>query len=304
MDGPSNENVILFPKTVEYYQYELTRLLEGERYGEAMEALRFLLACQTDDERAREEWRSLLDWLQMMFPDVAMGLSGAGEEEEPSETELLREAMAEKSIRQEDYAARLLATLSEHQPVDKRLLALDQLAFIDHPDIDRALIRWLSDHKLHPIIQFKTLQTLKKRGVTGIVKLSKNGETIEADIEETPAGFDQFPSQIQEIILRVQEISETQHPALSYFAQETWNEFLAFIYGSSAYRQMLLQDSACVDIWACALHLTLLERVFEGGKARKNCWSCTALPGRCPFNGSRLTGSCSSSSAAMFPGRI
>ncbi|MCZ8513311.1 hypothetical protein O9H85_12920 [Paenibacillus filicis] len=266
MDPHPNENVILFPKTVEFYQYELTRLLEAERYGEAMEALRFLLACHTDDERAREEWQSLLDWLQMMFPDVALGI-GRAEGEEPTEADLLREILAEKTSRQEDYAAKLLQTLMEQQAIDKRLLALDQLAFIDAPGIDEALLDWLTDpdRKLHPILQFKTLQTLKKRGVSGTVKLPRNGETFLAEIEETPASFDQFPSQIQEIITRVQEISETQHPALSYFAEETWSEFLAFVYGTSAYRQMLRQDAAYVDVWAAALHLTLLERVFDGG---------------------------------------
>ncbi|TVY11871.1 hypothetical protein [Paenibacillus cremeus] len=263
MEQP-NDNVILFPKTVEYYQFELTRLLEAERYSEAIQTLRFLLACRSDDQRAREEWQSLLDWLQMMFPDLALELPYDTEDDD-SEVDLLKQHLLAKTELTPEYAERLLSSLFEQHAVDKQLLALDQLAFIEHPGIDDALIRFLSTPALHPLIQFRTLQTLKKRGAAGTLLLTKNGEPTEIEIEDTPSGFDEFPSQIQEIIKRVQEISETQHPALAYFAEETWNEFLAFIYGTSAYRQMLKQDSAYVDVWAAALHLTLLERVFDGG---------------------------------------
>lgn len=265
MSASSNDNVILFPKTVEYYQFELTRLLETERYGEAIELLRFLLSCQSDD-RAQEEWRSLLDWLQVMFPDHAAN-PGANNrlQEEPNETDLLRQHLNEKKQQDKGYVEKLLNGLTEQQSVDKQLLALEQLAFLEHPDIDQKLIHWLTETQMHPLIQFKALQTLKKRGVTGTLGLTKNGETAFFDIEETPSDFDQVPMQVKEIISRVQEISETKHPALSYFAEETWNEFLAFVYGTSTYRQMLKQDASCIDVWAAALHLTIQERLFDGG---------------------------------------
>ncbi|WP_159881122.1 hypothetical protein [Paenibacillus puerhi] len=264
MSSLPHDNVILFPKTVEYYQYELTRLLEAERYSDAMQLLVFLLGCQTDDNTAREEWQSLLDWMRMMFPDLT-AVQLAEDDEEDSEEGLLRHHLHAKGESSGAYAERLLETIRTQQAPDKLLLALDQLAFLEHDGIDAALTGWLHEEELHPLIQFKTLQTLKKRGVAGSVTLHRNGESIVCDIEDTPADFDRFPSQIQEIIARVQEISEIKHPALSYFAAQTWNEFLAYIYGTSAYRQMLRQEEACVDVWAAALHLTLLERVFEGG---------------------------------------
>ncbi|SDD25824.1 hypothetical protein SAMN02799630_02883 [Paenibacillus sp. UNCCL117] len=265
MSSLPHDNVILFPKTVEYYQYELTRLLEAERYGEAIELLVFLLGCHSADSAVREEWQSLLDWMRMMFPDLTGGQPSGEEEPEQSESELLRSHLLAREEKSEAYAERLLETIRSQQAPDKLLLALDQLAFLEHGRIDEALTGWLREEELHPLIQFKTLQTLKKRGVTGSVTLHKNGESAVCEIEDTPADFDRFPSQIQEIIARVQEISEIKHPALSYFASQTWNEFLAYIYGTSAYRQMLRQDEACVDVWAAALHLTLLERVFDGG---------------------------------------
>lgn len=265
MNSLPHENVILFPKTVEYYQYELTRLLEAERYSEAIKMLRFLLGCRTDDVTAKEEWQSLLDWLQMMFSDWSPEQTDAPKEEDVSENDLLRQQMLAKGEESEAYAQRLLESIrSQHAP-EKLMLALDQLAFLESPAIDGALTGWLKEEEIHPLIQFKTLQTLKKRGVEGSIKIRKNGEEVVCDIEDTPADFERFPSQIQDIINRVQEISEMKHPALAYFASETWNEFLAYIYGTSAYRQMLQQDAACVDVWAAALHLTLLERVFEGG---------------------------------------
>jgi hypothetical protein len=44
-----------------------------------------------------------------------------------------------------------------------------------------------------------------------------------------------------------------------------WSEFLYFVYGTSVYRQMLIQDQACTDVWASALHLVLQEAIFQTG---------------------------------------
>lgn len=262
------ENVILFPKTIQYYQYELTKMLEAERYGEAIRLLRFLLGCSHDDRQAHDEWQSLLDWLQMMFPEERFPMPGeeyGEDDEELSEADLLREQLSLRGRDSAEYAEMLLSSLQKPQEVDKHLLALEQLAHLEHPGISDTLKEWAEEPGVHPMLQLKALQTLKRRGASGSITLYKLGERTAVDIEDTPLSFDEFPAQIHDIVQRVQEISEVQHPALSYFAQETWNEFLAYIYGSSQYRQMLKQDSACVDVWAAALHLTLLERLFETG---------------------------------------
>ncbi|MCS7458762.1 hypothetical protein N0M98_01305 [Paenibacillus doosanensis] len=265
MTDKLSDNVILFPKTVEFYQFELTRMLETERYGEAIQLLRFLLACQSREERVREEWQALLQWLQTMFPDSALPAEAGEDEPELTEADLFRERMAEREREDSGYALRLLERLTSADSVDNQLLALDQLAYLEHPDINGRLSRWLSSEELHPLIQYKTLQTLKLRGMTGTVRLAKNGEIVLADVEETPADFDQFPSHINEIRDRIQEMSHTNHPALAYFAQETWNEFLAYVYGTAQYRQLLRMERDSVDAWAAALHLVLLERLFDSG---------------------------------------
>ncbi|NHN30134.1 hypothetical protein [Paenibacillus agricola] len=264
MSEKLNENVILFPKTVEFYQYELTRMLETERYGEAIQMLSFLLTCHHQDRRIEEEWEALLQWLQTMFPEEVFAFGEEGEED-LTETELLRQHLSIKTQSDSGYAEKLLGMLEHPQSLENQLLALDQLAFIEHPDINAKLSEWLSASEQHPLIQYKVLQTLKLRGVTGPIQLEKHGERIIVQIEETPKSFDDFPLPIHDIMERFEEISQTQQPALFYFAQETWNEFLAFIYGTAQYHQMLREEWDSVDVWAAALHLVLLEKVFHSG---------------------------------------
>lgn len=69
-------NVILLPRTIDYYQMRLTRLLETDRFAEAAELLRFLLQCRTDDERTVEEWRMLLEWMESQRLNMSAGPDG------------------------------------------------------------------------------------------------------------------------------------------------------------------------------------------------------------------------------------
>jgi hypothetical protein len=264
LTGKPNENVILFPKTVEFYQFELTRMLETERYGEAIRMLQFLLSFHNQDDRAREEWLALLQWLQTMFPEEIFPAL-ADEEDELTEEEMLRQRMQDKERRDDGYAEKLLDMLQQPQSVENLLLALDQLAFLEYPGINEQLRKWIAAGEQHPLIQYKALQTLKLRGMTGPLQLSKHGETIVVEMEDTPASFDDFPEPVREIIDRVQDISHMIQPELAYFAQETWNEFLAYIYGTSQYRLLLRGEQANADIWAAAFHFILLEKIFHNG---------------------------------------
>jgi len=258
---PSKDNVVLLPKTVDYYQMELTRMLETERYGQAMELLRFLLRCQTDDERSRDEWGSLLDWLSTMFPDHADGTRpDAGEwEEEETENDLRRNHVLQKAAADRAYADKLLEALRQPVSPEKQFMALEQLVYVDHPGINEQLTRHLAQTDLHPFVQFKILQTLKRRGATGSLTFSRNGERLNLDVEDVPLEMDQYPANITGVMSRLQDRSEISHPELAYFAEELWKEFLAFIYGTSIYYQLVNLDSEQVDSWAAALHTVLLE---------------------------------------------
>lgn len=228
-------------------------MLETERYSEAVELLNFLLQCQGEDERTYEEWGALLHWLLTAFPN-----SGQEEnEEDRTEADILMDHVHKRTIEDPGYTEKLMASLQSSKEIDKKLLALGQLAYIDHPGINPMLKDWIERESLHPLIQSKVIQTLKTRGVEGELQFGRGQEHIIIDIDAYPMTMDDFPPQMKDILERVQKISEIQSPALSYFAEETWLEFLFFIYGTSVYAQLLEQDDSTLDVWAAALHYVL-----------------------------------------------
>lgn len=264
MTGSFKDNVILFPKTVEYYHMELTRLLESERYREAVDLLKFLLQCQADDMRTVEEWKSLMGWLESSFPS-----DFAETEDDLTEADLFRQQVLEKVGNDRHYAKKLMEMLLHDPSPEKKLLALDQLAVIDHPHICETLKRWLQTVDLPPLVQFKVLQTLKSRGETGEIKVHKYKEDTVLEIGDTPLAFDRFPPNLLEIYSKVQEVSEVYHPALAYFAEHTWKEFLAAIYGTSVYEQLKGLDGASLSIWAGALHTVVTETMLGEADERE-----------------------------------
>lgn len=251
------DNIILFPKTIEYYQVQLTRLLETEQYSEAIDLLKFLLQCQGDDVQTYEEWKVLLEWLQTQFTT----LSGE-EDEEESETEILGQQVKKKANEDKEYTKKLLDMLLQETAPDKKFLALDQLVFIDHPQINETLRRWAETVDLHPLVQFKVLQTLKLREVTGNIHMHRCGEEITVKIEHTPLTYEEYPEPILKVMDRVQQISEVNHPALSYFAEQTWKAFLSYTYGTSMYFQIINEEESNTDVWAAALHCISIETML------------------------------------------
>ncbi|MFD2612538.1 hypothetical protein [Paenibacillus gansuensis] len=236
----------------------MTRMLETEQYGEAIDLLEFLLQCQGEDERTYEEWGSLLNWLVTAFPHAKAKEDSL--EEDLTETDLLKEHIRNRTLQDPGYASRILDTLRSSQEIDKKLLALGQLSYIEHPEIDRELIRFIESEPAHPLLQSKAIQTLKARGAEGEVTIRKNGETCVIDIESYPMSPDDFPQDIREVLIRVQEVSEVHSPALAYFAEETWNDFVFYMYGSTLYNNLLKEPGdSTIDLWAAALHATLLE---------------------------------------------
>jgi hypothetical protein len=266
---PSN-NVILFPTTVAHYERELTKLLESERYSEAVRLLLFLAGCQGAPPDKSGEWKALLSWLQTMFPETAFepdsryDSSGlADTDEDDREEQFVQRYVTGRSGADASYGLQLIELLRASSSPERQLMALEQLAFAQQPELDPLLLQWLSETETHPMVQFKALQTLKKRGCKGTAVFPKLGVDISVEIEETPADFDEFPERVQDIIGRVEQISEASQPDFPYFARQTWLEFLAYVYGTEAYRDIAAagRDGA-VDAWAAALHRMLLETMF------------------------------------------
>ncbi|MGG6313877.1 hypothetical protein [Paenibacillus macerans] len=260
----------MFPKTLDYYQIELTRMLETERYGEAVELLRFLLQCQGEDPRHYEEWQALLDWLTDAFPALANGDTESnllGDEEETEETLARRHAEA-KLAEDEHYAGKLLHTVMEKPLSEQTFLALDQLAYLDRPEIDEALIGWLKGRELHPLLQYRVLQTLRRRGTTGTLSFFRGGELVEVEVEAVPLKPDDFPPAVQAVLERVGDQTQVHDPTLFYFAQELWSQFVMALYGTMDYRSLLSDEDAVIDIWAAALHQMVADSL-PGGKTEE-----------------------------------
>jgi hypothetical protein len=266
MNGKQQGEVILFPKTIDYYQIELTKLLETEAYSEAIRLLEFLVDCKTGDGGTDEEWRTLLDWLRGEFPD-AVPARGPDEEEVPvGEEELLRQHVCAKISQDKQYVNRLLGSL-QHASMDKQMLALEQLAYTEGDGVAEELQRRLLDTQLHPFVSFKLLQTLSKLGVVGEVTFGKLGEIVTVDVERTPLSPDQFPEPLPWVSDRVQKTAETDDPTISYFAKQTWEEFLMYAYGASVYRDLLTIGEQELDIWASALHAAVAQAMYGSGIA-------------------------------------
>lgn len=258
-----DNNVYLFPKMLDHYQIQLTRMLESEQYAEAKSLLRFLLQCKGEDDRHYEEWGSLLSWLDMAFPgEGGEDGTGFGQSEEENE-ETFREQLLNPPEQDEAYVKQVLYIMQHHPMIDQQILALERAAYIRLAEVDSMIVDWLTESSdIHPVVQFKALQCLRKREVTGMIELERMGEMVKLEIEATPLAMDDFPQPVSRILERVENVAESDDPTLPHFARELWKESLQFLYGSSAYMWMLRDDDDTVDCYAAALHLTLLLTVY------------------------------------------
>lgn len=259
-DSPeSKDNVYLFPSMLDQYQIQLTRMLEAEQYREAKELLRFLLQCQGQEKRHYEEWDSLLSWLEMAFPD---GESKPPEDEDAEDESAIREQLLKPPHQDEAYINQVMYIMQHHPMMDQQMLALERAVYIEGENVTNTIKDWLQRDNVHPLLQFKALQCLRKRGATGSITLSRLDERVELVIEETPLTIEQFPEQITLIQERAESVAEVDDPTLPHFARELWKESLQYLYGTTAYSWMLDESEETVDCFAAALHLTLNLTVY------------------------------------------
>lgn len=254
---------MLFPKTLDYYQVELTRMLETERYGEATSLLEFLLQCQGEDPRHYEEWGALLVWLKDAFPqEIDSGIDTDSSDER--EEDIARRHAMNKLAEDQDYANKLLKTATATPMTEHTFLALEQLAYIDRPEIDEALLEWLERKEVHPLLQYRVLQTLRRRGLQGTIKLFRGQEKVEIELENMPLTPADFPAPFFHILDRVGDQTQVHEPTLFYFAQELWQQFMMGVYGTSIYNGILSEEDSTMDIWAAVLHQTVVDTLHDG----------------------------------------
>lgn len=253
----------MFPKTLDYYQIELTRMLETERYSEAMELLSFLLSCEGQDPKHYQEWQSLLEWLMSAFPQSESNQL----QEEPEDEELFVRRHIEQKLHEDpNYGEKLLDTVINQPMSERSLLALEQLVFIDSPEIDDALLNWLSNEELHPLLQFRVIQILARRGNKESLYVKRGKENVEIQFKDVPLKTNLFPYPIQAVLERVEEQAAIHNPTLFYFAQELWYQFIMSIYGTVNYKTILKEDDTELDIWAGALHAVVSKHLPDGNK--------------------------------------
>jgi hypothetical protein len=252
--------VILLPQTVNHYRQELTRLLEAERYAEAVALLEFLLGCRSDDPQTREEWEMLHAWMESRLDRLEGGPREAAEPEEPEEeAAMLRRHVTKRALEDGGYGDKLLALLTSSESIEKQLLALEQLAFLPDPALDEPIVRWLERTAVHPLVQFKGLQTLKKRGAPSPVHVVKEGRRVRIDLEDVPSGFDDFPRLIQGVAVRVRDVCEGNWPGLADFAEQLWKAFLAHVFGTAVYAELVGLEEEEAAVWAAGLHAVANE---------------------------------------------
>lgn len=157
---------------------------------------------------------------------------------------------ARMKLEQDDgYADKMLRTVMEEPLSEQTMLALEQLAYLDLPKIDEALTSWLKDKSLHPLLQFRVLQTLRRRGVQGMILFTRGEEQVEVEIDTVPLRPEEFPLQIVQILERVADQTEVHEPTLFYFAQELWIQYVMAVYGTRDYVSMLEENDSMTDIW-------------------------------------------------------
>jgi hypothetical protein len=273
-DMEQRNNVVLLPGTVDYYQIELTRMLEEERYGEAVELLAFLLQCRPVDSQTEEEWRTLSEWLKNSFSvglPVEFGQrrpSADGseepaeedqEEEELTEGRLVRLRWQRRAGSDFGFVRQLLDNLKRAEAMAEQIEALEQLSQIDNPDIAGELIAWLGSTVVHPLVLFKGLQALKGKGMTGELAVPKRSGAAVVRIEDTPVGREDYPPPIMEIWCRLADESAHDGAEIAEFSKVMLQEFIAFIYTTPIYKQLIELSPDETNAWAAALHTIVME---------------------------------------------
>ena len=261
--APHFNNVVLFPNTLDYYQMELTNWLENERYDEAMALLQWLLQCSGQEKENYAEWDMLLSWLKQMntkhdsLPD------------EQTEQEMASEYVTAKQQQDADYAHKLLNAVIQKPLSEHTLFALEQLVHFEFPLMNESLIQWLVQKPLHGLLQFKVLQTLRRRGEQSTLVLTRNNEQVTIEINAVPLSHDEFPSCIGRVADIIVEKTEIVEPNLFYFAKELWFQYITTIYGTNIYLLIISEEQCMIDIWAAALHMVTAERL---GMAHTDEW--------------------------------
>ena len=105
------------------------------------------------------------------FPEQAVPRSvneAEPEEDDPDEADMARQMVRDKVAQDAGYADKPLASVMNGPLTEQTILALEQLAYLDRPEIDAILVEWSHDTPLHPLAAISGPQTRGEEGWKGM----------------------------------------------------------------------------------------------------------------------------------------
>lgn len=253
-----HDNVVLMPQTVELYEKQLASLLSQEQYDEAVQILQFLMSSSGVDRERRMEMEQLLNWLYMMFPELQQA-----EFQEQTEDELRKQVLGDKWETHAAYVSELLRSLEQPAPAERQLITLERLAYHGGHEVIRGVRDWLTSQEMHPLLQFKGMQTLKQTGDQENIVLSRAGELLTVNLNDVPIDSSDIPLGIDHIFQKIYMVCETTEPLIGEFASQMKWDVIATSCGTSLYKEMSsIREEQLVSVWASALHALLENHIY------------------------------------------
>lgn len=260
------------PKTIEYYETQLTEFLMSERYEQAAEVLRLLQHASGVDAGKRQQWAEMLTWMEMMFPELLFH-SGASDSDDQkfSEEELRYQTLSDKISQQNIKPGHLLESLRATDSPDEQLVMLERLSYSADPEAVTGIRGWLTERERNPLLQFKALQALKRLGDEEQLQLNRFGDRMLVCPADTPSEAGEIPPGIVRVFQLVKSVSDSTQPVIGDFSAQMMWDFIAISFGTSLYNEMAQAEEGQMKVWASALHVFLETHVF-GGSVPDQIW--------------------------------
>jgi hypothetical protein len=251
-----SEKLVLLPASINYYNLQLQELLQQERIAEAIQLLRFLVACsvQPQEEVRLVEWQQLLAALEEEFPQAA-------EEELLDEREMRLRAAQQKAGQDIMYVDQMAAVFLNGG--EQQAFALEQLSLLNYERLVPMLEGWLKEAEHDPMIQWMALQVLRKHGYDKPLQFVKDGMAVTMLAEQVPTREDEYPAAWRSVGFLAIEVASQMHVNLVDWIGETWMRMFIYQFGTKQFTPWMEQLEANPRLWACAIHFQLAQMVED-----------------------------------------
>lgn len=170
------------------------------------------------------------------------------EQMEVNEESLRRSSVLKKMEENPRYSKKLCEQL-EKGNFEEQLSAIEQLKYIDQPDVIHTLKEYLIKPHPEPILKSFAMRALKEMGIGGTVRIHKFDRLLETRLDEVPLNNDDLPEQEKKVIDIIVDHIHESDPSFLSFALQVWMEYLFSVLP-------LHPDIRKPETWAAALHYT------------------------------------------------